>query len=449
MLLLHYMINIPLTLKTFYTILGNNLIAGTTNMFVWFAITFWVYLETQSVLATSWIAGIFAVANMLGAMAFGTYVDHHKKKTSFILSSSISLLFYLLGSSIYFLSPSGSLSEVTSPLLWLMIIVLMIGSVAGNLRMIALSTIVTMLFEEGRDKANGMVGMTQGIVFSLTSILSGLAIGFLDMGYALIFAVGATALVLFHSLTIPVEEKEIVHVEGIGAKVDWKGTLTIVLALPGLLALIFFQTFNNFLGGVFMALMDAYGLSLVSVEVWGLMWGVVSLAMIVGSVYVARRGVGKNPLRTILLINLISWTTCIFFPLYGSVIPLTIGMLVWLLFMPIAEAAEQTVIQNIVPFERQGRVFGFAQSIESMASPVTTFLVGPLAQFVFIPFMTVGSGVTLLGPWFGTGADRGIALVFICAGALGALVTLLAFHSRAYSLLSAHYQDATKEKPAS
>jgi MFS transporter, DHA3 family, multidrug efflux protein len=38
--------------------------------------------------------------------------------------------------------------------------------------------------------------------------------------------------------------------------------------VEGLFGLIFFSTFNTFLGGVFMSLMDAYGLSLVSVQVW-------------------------------------------------------------------------------------------------------------------------------------------------------------------------------------
>jgi DHA3 family multidrug efflux protein-like MFS transporter len=303
-----------------------------------------------------------------------------------------------------------------------------------------------MLFEEGRDKANGMVGATQGIMFSLTSVFSGIVIGFFGMSHALLLALGATLLVLIHTFTLHIDEKEIVHVEGIGAKVDFAGTLAVVLAIPGLLALIFFQTFNNFLGGVFMALMDAYGLSLVSVQVWGVMWGVVSFAMIAGSMYVAKRGVGKHPLRTILIINLISWGTCIIFPLAPSIVLLSVGMIVWMLLMPIAEAAEQTVIQNIVPFERQGRVFGFAQSIESMASPVTTFLIGPVAQFIFIPFMTTGAGVALIGDWFGTGQDRGIALVFICAGLMGVIVTTLAFYSKAYRLLSEHY---AKEKPAS
>ena len=68
-------------------------------------------------------------------------------------------------------------------------------------------------------------------------------------------------------------------------------------AVPGLFALIFFTTFNNFVGGVFMALMDAYGLSLVSVQTWGTLWGFISLSFILGGLYIAKKGLGPDPLR--------------------------------------------------------------------------------------------------------------------------------------------------------
>lgn len=45
----------------FHQILGNNLVANITNFTVWFAVTFWVFLETRSVFATGMIAGIFLV----------------------------------------------------------------------------------------------------------------------------------------------------------------------------------------------------------------------------------------------------------------------------------------------------------------------------------------------------------------------------------------------------
>jgi DHA3 family multidrug efflux protein-like MFS transporter len=141
------------------------------------------------------------------------------------------------------------------------------------------------------------------------------------------------------------------------------------------------------------------------------------------------------------------WTVCIFFTIQPSIVLLTVGMFVWLCLIPAVEAAEQTILQKVVPPERQGRVFGFAQSVEQAASPITAFLVGPLAQLVFVPFMTVGAGVELLGPWFGTGTDRGLALLFIVAGTIGLVVTVLAMRSRSYHSLSAVY-GAPEDAPA-
>ena len=106
---------------------------------------------------------------------------------------------------------------------------------------------------------------------------------------------------------------------------------------------------------------------------------------------------------------------------------------------PYAEAAEHTTLQKVVPYERQGRVFGFAQSVEQAAAPLTAFLIAPLAQFVFIPFMTTGTGAQAIGDWFGRGPERGIALVFVVSGLLGVLLTIAAFNSRHYRALSAAY----------
>jgi DHA3 family multidrug efflux protein-like MFS transporter len=185
-----------------------------------------------------------------------------------------------------------------------------------------------------------------------------------------------------------------------------------------------------------MALMDAYGLSLVSVQVWGLLWGVLSAFVIAGGLVVARVGLGTNPVRTLLLVNLVLWSVTALFPLRSSIVPLAAAMAVFMLLSPFAEAAEQTVLQKVVPFERQGRVFGFAQSVEQAASPLTAFLMGPLAQFLVIPFMVDGWGAETIGPWFGTGADRGLALVFVVTGVVGLLATLLALRSRSFVRLS-------------
>ena len=46
--------------RAFAHLLVNTLLVSVINFTVWFAITFWVFLETRSVLATGMVAGIFS-----------------------------------------------------------------------------------------------------------------------------------------------------------------------------------------------------------------------------------------------------------------------------------------------------------------------------------------------------------------------------------------------------
>lgn len=427
--------------KQFYAVLGNTVVASTTNTLVWFAVTFWVYLETKSVIATSIMAGIYLVTVALSGFLLGSLVDRYRKKTSMALSSIASCAFYVAALSIYLTTPKATFTDASSPILWGFIILALAGAIAGNLRGIALSTLVTILIDEDlRDKANGMVGTANGVAFLVASILSGMVVGFLGVYWLFTIALVFTLAVTLHIWTIPIPEREIVHTDAQPHSLDLRGSIRAIQRVPGLFGLIFFNCFNNFLGGVYMSLMDAYGLELVSVQAWGVLWGILSLGFIVGGLMVAKIGLGSSPLRTLFLVGSTTWTICAVFTIHASILPLAIGMFIFLCLMPVIEAAEQTILQKVIPPERQGRVFGFAQSIEQAASPLTAFLIGPIARYLFIPFMSTGAGVQWIGPWFGTGTDRGIALLFTVTGVIGLAVTLLAMRTRAYSALSAYYQ---------
>jgi MFS transporter, DHA3 family, multidrug efflux protein len=427
------------TQRTFLHVLLSTLVVSVINFTVWFAVTFWVYLETRSVFATGLIAGIFLVSIAGTGIWFGSLVDHHRKKTVMQWSAAVSLVLYVVCLAIYLTTPESTFREPGSARLWLFVVLLMLGVIAGNLRSIAMPTLVTLLVPANRrDKANGLVGTATGVSFLVTSVISGLLVAAGGMYYVLLLAIGTLAAAMLHLRSVHVPEVRPVRLarDAEGAGIDVRGTVRLVRGVPGLVALIAFSCFNNFLGGSFMALMDAYGLSLVSVQSWGLLWGVLSGFVIVGGLVVARVGLGGNPVRTLLLVNLVLWTVTALFPVRSSIVLLAAGMAVFMMLMPFAEAAEQTVLQKVVPFERQGRVFGFAQSVEQAASPLTAFLIGPIAQFVVIPFMTDGWGAEKLGPWFGTGADRGLALIFVGTGILGLLATVLALRSRSYRRLS-------------
>lgn len=443
--------------RAFLHLLLNTLTVSVMNFTVWFAVTFWVYIETRSVFATGMIAGIFLIAIAATGIWFGSLVDHHHKKRVMQASAAVSLVIYAVSLGLYLFTPEATFRDPGSLLLWVFIVMVMLGVIAGNLFTIALPTCVTLLIPtEVRDRANGLVGTSTGVSFLVTSVISGVLVAAGGMRYVLMLAVGVLVLVQVYLALVTVPERRVITTaetldepgedervhratdDGPTSDgVDIRGTLRIVRGVPGLLALIFFSCFNNFLGGAFMALMDAYGLSLVSVQAWGLLWGALSVGIIVGGLLVARIGLSSNPVRILLLVNVVLWTVTILFPARSSIVLLAVGMAIYMLLVPFAEAAEQTVLQQVVPFERQGRVFGFAQSVEQAASPLTAFFIGPITQFAVIPFMTDGWGARTIGPWFGTGADRGIALVFVVIGVIGLIATVLAMNSGYYRDLSA------------
>jgi len=78
--------------------------------------------------------------------------------------------------------------------------------------------------------------------------------------------------------------------------------------------------------------------------------------------------------------------------------------------------------------------------MEAGVTPVSIFIIGPLAQSVIIPYMESGAGKEALGWLLGEGNTRGIALTFVITGTFMLLLSLIAFRTKAYHILSASYK---------
>ena len=223
-------------MKTFYQILANTVLANVTNMTVWFAMIFFIYLETKSVTATSIVSGIYLVMTASLGIWFGSLVDHNKKKNVMILSGVISLIIYIIGFAIYISTPAETWKDPTSVTLWILNVLLLVGVIAGNIRGIAVPTLVTILIpEDGRAKANGLTGTAFGIAFLICSAISGILVGMGGMFYVLILGIVMMILSILHLWFLVIPEKEIVHLEH-QPKVDLRGTFAVVAAIPGLMA---------------------------------------------------------------------------------------------------------------------------------------------------------------------------------------------------------------------
>lgn len=427
--------------RSFVGLLVNTLIANVTTSFLWFALVFWIYLETRSVLANALLGGAYMLLVAIMAVPFGSWVDRRRKKHVMVVATTVTAVAFAGALLFFLLVPTEYILSVGSVAFWVFSCLVLIGAVVESARAITLSTCVTLLVDEpDRAKANGQVGMVNGLGFAITSVFSGLAVGLLGMQVTIWIAVGLTIASLLHLLTVSIPEPEVLHPDGVPKPVDFAGAFKAVIAVPGLTALVLFATFNNLLGGAFMALLDPYGLTLVSVEVWGVLWGVLSFGFMLGSALVARKGLGAKPLRVLLLVNIAMWSIAAIFTIRESIWLLAVGILIYMALVPVAEAAEQTVLQKVVPYAKQGRVFGLAQAVEVAAGPLTTFAIGPIAEFVIIPYMNTDAGRAQFGWLLGEGQARGIALVFLIAGVLGLALTLAAFTTKSYRWLTERYE---------
>jgi DHA3 family multidrug efflux protein-like MFS transporter len=426
--------------RTFAQVLVNTAVANVTTSFLWFALTFWVYLETRSVLATGIIGGAYMLLVAVCSMAFGTIVDRHRKHLVMVFAGAVTLASFGIASGLYAAFPESALLDLGGPMFWLFSGIILFGAVVENMRNIALSTTVTLLIPvERHANANGLVGTVQGLAFMVTSVFSGLAIGLLGMGWTLVIAIALSAAALTHLLFLRIPEEQPAHDGERRPFVDLRGSVTAVRAAKGLFALIIFSTFNNLIGGVYMALMDPYGLELFAVEWWGVVLGFTSTGFIIGGLLIARFGLGRNPIRTLLLLVVVMGVLGALFTIREWGWLYVVGIWLYMTLIPAVEAAEQTVIQKVVPFRTQGRVFGFAAAFESAAAPVTAFLIAPITEFLIIPYMRSDVGAESFGWLLGDGQARGIALVFLVAGLVMVLAAVAAFFTRSYRVISTQY----------
>ena len=452
-------------MSTFHRVLINTMISNVTTGFLFFAVVFWMYLSTGDVALTGIVSGIYMGLIAVCSIFFGTVVDHNRKKSVMLFSSVTTLVFYCLSALVwvFWLEEDGLSIGNTS--LWVFVSFILIGSIVEHMRNIALSTVVTLLVPEAeRDKANGLVGAVQGVGFLVTSVIAGSAIGFLGMEITLWICLGLSLVALLHLLPIRIDEPEIIPQEDaqptvsddsvptptsdlaiVSKGIDLEGSMKIILSVPGLLALVLFASFNNLIGGVYSALMDPYGLELFSPQLWGLLLGLTSLGFIVGGAVISKTGLGKNPVRTLLLVNVGVAFVGMFFAIREWWWLYILGIFIFMAITPAAEAAEQTILQRVVPFRQQGRVFGLAMAVEMAANPLSTVIVAILAEAYLIPWMAGPGADTIWGVILGEGKARGMALMFLASGAIMLVVVLLAFMSRSYRKLSQYYATTSQD----
>lgn len=114
--------------RAFARLLANTFVANLTTSFLWFAVTFWIYLETRSVPATSVMGGSYLLLLAVMGVPFGMLVDRHPKKPVMVASQLVTAVAFV-AAGVFLLAPPQQLLAVGSLSFWLFIGAVLVGLV--------------------------------------------------------------------------------------------------------------------------------------------------------------------------------------------------------------------------------------------------------------------------------------------------------------------------------
>lgn len=126
-----------------------------------------------------------------------------------------------------------------------------------------------------------------------------------------------------------------------------------------------------------------------------------SIGMIGDGFLLAKLGGFKNRLQTMLTATVVVGIAIILLGIFDVYWFLLFAMFLYGLAIPFINAPATVYIQESIDKKYHGRTFGFYSMISAGVMPIGMVIFGPLADFISIPMIFIGSGIVLLlvGAW--------------------------------------------------
>lgn len=412
----------PRDMKTFFIIWGGQLISMLGSGLTTFALGVWIYDQTR-------MATPFAITVLLGSLPrilllpfAGSVADRFNRRLIMILSDTFTALLTLV---IFILLGMGNLQ------LWHIYVLAAAMSIASAFQEPAYTASIAMIVpKEKLGSANGMVQMGQALANVLTPVLAGALFVFIGFRGIIIidfvtffFAVGALMLV-----RIPQPEQTAGH----KSSNMWRDITfgwNYLRERKGLFGLLLYYAMINFLLNWSAILLVPMVLSRFTADVLGLVQTVMGIGMLAGSIVMSAWGGAKRRIPATIGFIVLAVSGFIVAGLNPSPYVIGAGIFILMFFIPLASGNSQVVFQTKVARDVQGRVFSVRSAISQSMMPIAFLTAGPIADRFFEPLMREGGALasTFLGQWLGTGAGRGIALMYILAGLVAIVVSIFVY----------------------
>lgn len=414
----------PRSMRTFLVIWAGQVVSIIGSGLTGFALAVWIFERTGEATPFALTALFASLPRVLISPVAGAVADRVSRRTIMMLADSGNALLTL---AVFLILRSGELQ------IWQIFLVAGIGSVFSGFQEPAYTASITMLVPKRHyARASGMVHMAHALESLVSPLLAGIlfvAIGL--QGIVLVdfatffFAIGALIIVRIPDPAAPQDAD--------GRPRSMRGDIAFgwnyLRARAGLLGLLLYFGLVNYMLNSAFVLLGPLVLSFSNAATLGVLQTVMGAGMLAGSIAMSAWGGPQRRIRGLLAFIAIGGVGLGLVGLQASPLVIGIGILTLAVMVPLASGTSQAIFLSKVEPGVQGRVFAMRSMLARSIVPLAFLTAGPLADRLFEPLMRDPSSPALvrLGSLIGTGAGRGIGLMFVVAAVLLLAATLAAY----------------------
>jgi MFS family permease len=435
------------SMKKFLLIWGGQAISLLGSGLTSFALAVWIFEKTHQATPFALTLVFSMLPYILLVPVAGSLADRWNRKWMMILADSLSALVTL---------GAAALLWTNRLEIYHVYIMALLGSAFSAFQEPAYSaSVVTLVPKEQLGRANGLIQMGQAISGLLAPAIAGFL--YFSAGFKWIvlidfatffFAVGALLIVRIPQPVI----SEVTGGKRASVFKDFAFGWSYLRDRPGLMGLLWYFALTNFLLNFAATLLVPAVLELEDARVLGIVQMVYGSGALFGSMVMSAWG-GPNRGRIPAVVGSIFLGAASFWVAgsFPSAAAIAAGFFILMFCVPFGSGISAALFQMKVAPEVQGRIFGIRAMISRSAMPLAMLLAGPLADYVFGPWMQAGGLLanTVIGRLLGVGPERGIGLLFILSGSILMLVSIAVYANRHIRNLETDLPDAVTIAAAS
>jgi len=373
------------TNKTFrhylYFLLGQNF-SMLGSMIVGFVITWWLTIETGSVVILSISTFLMFIPQIVVTPLSGVLADRWNRKTIIAISDSLQALVTFLLFAFFLIGVQN---------VWLILGINTLRAGLFAFQMPAVQSIIpTMIPKERLSRVNGMNFLFSGLIFSLGPVIAATLLSFFAVEHIFLLDIFTFLIAMVPLLLIKIPSVHQITEETTKKSVskDFKTGLIVIKMVPGLLAMIIFAMCWNFIMRPWNVLLPYFILN--THEGTALNLALLMTSFSIGSITGSLITLIKKDFKHKIKINIIGASLFFVGQIFAIIAPtgnfiiMMIALFPGAVVFPITVSTYLSILQSAVPKDKVGRIMSIDHMISMAIAPIGALLAGPLANLLGI-----------------------------------------------------------------